>query len=331
MAHRVHFQCSDREAVTAHGESVLDAAIRAGFNVDYGCNNGNCGRCVARLLEGEVEMIRHHDYTPSDAEKAHRQFLMCSYTPISDLVVDAQVGGRGAVIPEQSFTAKLKKVSDASENVRILALRTPRSRRLRFLAGQYARLSGKGFGEVQCSIASCPCEEVRLEFHVPRVPGEFGDYVFDACRVGDEIEVTAPYGNFVFSEDVQRTAVLVAFETGFAPVKSLIEHVTGQEEETALRLYWITGAGKPYLDNLCRAWNDAFDRFSYTPVALDAQDGAGFETCARRIAEECSDPPSSDAYISAPQPVGDAVSRTLLERGIAPERLFREDLRGVHC
>ena len=331
MAHRVRFQCSDREAVAAHGESVLDAAIRAGLNVDYGCNNGNCGRCVARLLEGEVRMIRHHDYTPSVAEKADGQFLACSYAPASDLVVDAGVGEREAAIPEQSFIAKLKKVSAASEDVRILALRTPRSQRLRFFAGQYARLSGKRFGEVQCSIASCPCEEVRLEFHVPRASGEFGDYVFGACRIGDEVEVTAPYGNFVFSEDVRRTALLIAFETGFAPIKSLIEHVTGQEEEVALRLYWITGAGKPYLDNLCRAWNDAFDRLSYTPVALDPRDDVALEACTRRIAEECADPSSSDAYVCAPQTVGDAVSRALLARGVAPGRLFREDLRGVRC
>lgn len=330
MAYKVRFR-HGCEVVSAHGEPVLDAAIRAGLNVDYGCNNGNCARCIARLIEGEIEMIRHHDYTPGAAEKARKEFLMCSYAPVSDIVIDAQLGERDEAVPEQRFTAKLKKVSDASEDVRILALRPPRSRRLRFLAGQYARLSGKDFGEVQCSIASCPCEDLRLEFHVPRAPGEFGDYVFGACRAGDDIEVTAPDGNFVFSEDVRRAAFLVAFETGFAPIKSLIEHVTGQEEEAALHLYWITGAGKPYLDNLCRAWNDAFERFSYTPVALDVRDEDALQTCARRIAEGCSDPPASDGYVCASRAVGDAVSQALLERGIAPERLFRERLRGVRC
>ncbi len=327
VAHKVRFAHGGREVAAEHGESVLAAAIRAGLSVDYGCNNGNCGRCGAYLLAGKIQKVRHHDYVHSAAEKARRHFLMCSHAAASDLVLEAQVGDRAAAIPEQRLSAKVRKVTAVAADVRTVVLRMPRSRRLRFMAGQYARLSGAHFAQAQCSIASCPCEDTRLEFHVPRTRGEFSGYVFGACRTGDEFDVTAPFGDFGFSEDAGRTAVFVVFATGFAPVKSLIEHVTGQEDETPLHLYWITAAGKPYLDNLCRAWNDAFDGFSYTPLTL-AAGAEAVHACARRIAGGDFDLAASDVYVCAPAALGDAVARACLARGLVPARLFRETLRG---
>ncbi len=328
MAHKIRFQCSDCEVTARDDEPVLDAAVRAGLNVDYGCNNGNCGRCSARLLDGSITKIRHYDYVQSAAEKEQKQFLMCSYTAASDLVLDAQVGAQGTAIPEQCLRAKVREVTAVADEVRVLALRTPRSQRLRFLAGQYARLSDERFGEVQCSIASCPCEDRRLEFHVPRTRSAFSDYVFEQCRAGDELDVAAPFGHFVFSEERRRPALLIAFETGFAPVKSVIEHVTGQDEEVPLHLYRIAAAGKPYFDNLCRAWSDAFDRFAYTPMTLAADDGEAGAACARRIVEEHPDLSGSDVYVCAPPAIGDAVAHACLEHGLASDRLFRETLRG---
>ena len=333
VTHSIRFQCSDRELIAAPGESILDTAIRAGLNVDYGCNNGNCGRCVARVIEGEIQKIRHHDYVAPAADKAQQSFLMCSYAAASELVVDAQLGDTGAAIPAQTLRARVKTVKELA-GVRIVSLRTPRSQRLRFLAGQYAQLSGKNFGELQCSIASCPCEDRWLEFHVPRARDEFSDYVFNLCRAGDEWDVTAPCGNFSFSEDYRRPAVFIAFENGFAPVKSLIEHITGQEEEVQLHLYWIA-SNKPYLDNLCRAWHDAFDNFTYTPVilggALEALGDEALRGFARHLAAAHQGLSASDAYVCAPTPLGDVVAGALLEQGLDSARLRREPVRGTHC
>ncbi len=319
--------------VAEHGETVLEAAIRAGLNVDYGCNGGNCGRCVARLIEGEIEKTRHYDYVQSVAEKAQKQFLMCSYAPVSGLVLEARMADQDESIPEQKLRVKVRKVDEVADGVCILRLRTPRSQRLRFMAGQYARLSGEHFGGTRRSIASCPCEDRRLEFHVPRTGSEFSDYVFGRCRVGDELDVAAPFGNFFFREELRRAprsmVLLVAFETGFAPIKSLVEHVTGREEDVPLYLYWITTTGGgPYLDNLCRAWNDAFDRFIYTPVMAKAGGDQAMQACARLIADRFPDLSASDVYLCTPT-ADDVVARACLERGLDPARLFHEGVHGL--
>ena len=37
------------------GESVLDAALRQGLALPYGCRNGACRSCKGRILEGDVD------------------------------------------------------------------------------------------------------------------------------------------------------------------------------------------------------------------------------------------------------------------------------------
>jgi ferredoxin-NADP reductase/fatty acid desaturase len=53
--------------VTAEaGETVLDAALRAGFEVPYSCTGGACGTCRATLLHGQVDMDVRYALTEHD-------------------------------------------------------------------------------------------------------------------------------------------------------------------------------------------------------------------------------------------------------------------------
>ena len=165
MTCKVRLKDSDIEFFAERDESLLDAAIRAGLDMDYGCNSGNCGRCSAFVIEGEVRKTRYHDYSQS-ATGGRKGFLLCCHEAASDLVLEVRLSEEP--IPEQGFSAKVRKIDRVGDAVRIVSLRPPRSLRLRFLAGQYALLSGVQFDKEQCSIASCPCEQQRIELHVPR-------------------------------------------------------------------------------------------------------------------------------------------------------------------
>ncbi|UOZ06558.1 fatty acid desaturase [Amycolatopsis sp. WQ 127309] len=48
------------------GETVLDAALRAGFEVPYSCTGGACGTCRATLLQGQVDMDVRYALTVDD-------------------------------------------------------------------------------------------------------------------------------------------------------------------------------------------------------------------------------------------------------------------------
>jgi CDP-4-dehydro-6-deoxyglucose reductase len=61
LAAKVKLQPSGHDYFVEGKESLLDAALRAGFHVDYGCSSGNCGACKCRILgarrAGYVSMI----------------------------------------------------------------------------------------------------------------------------------------------------------------------------------------------------------------------------------------------------------------------------------
>lgn len=57
------------------GETVLDAALRAGFEVPYSCTGGACGTCLATLRQGQVDMDVRYALTVDDV--AAGRILTC--------------------------------------------------------------------------------------------------------------------------------------------------------------------------------------------------------------------------------------------------------------
>jgi CDP-4-dehydro-6-deoxyglucose reductase len=266
MGFRVKLAAGGREFSVEGAEPILEAALRAGLGVPYGCSSGNCGECKARVLDGRIAPTRAHDFRLAEAEKLQGYALMCCSTALSDLVIDAAVAHGAAEIPAQRVAAQVRKLEPLAADMVLAELVTPRSSRLRFLAGQNATLEAAG-AAATLPIASCPCEERRLHFHLRRGAGHAAsDALLGALRVGAPVQVTGPAGEFVLREDGARGLVFVAWGwQAFAPVKSLIEHALAQETAAAIDLVWIAASpAEHYQENLCRSWAQAMDDFRYS-------------------------------------------------------------------
>jgi len=245
-------------------DSILEAAVRAGIALNYGCSGGNCGLCKAKVLSGEVKKTRPHDFVIPEAEKNQGYVLLCSNTAVTDLVIEAEVAGGVQDIPFQQISALVKTIGKINDDMVLLHLQTPRTQRLRFLAGQSVTLRvGQSFS-ADLPIASCPCDDRNVLFHIGRQNGNlFSDYVFDQLKQNDVVEMEGPHGEFILREKSPRPLYFFAFDSGFAPIKSLIEHALSLGAET-LNLHWF-GSSKQhiYLPNIAHAWRDALDHFHY--------------------------------------------------------------------
>jgi ring-1,2-phenylacetyl-CoA epoxidase subunit PaaE len=73
------------EIPVAEGESIIDAAIRAGRNLPFSCKGGMCCTCRAKLLEGQVEMTVNYSLEPW--ETAAGYVLTCQSHPVTERVV----------------------------------------------------------------------------------------------------------------------------------------------------------------------------------------------------------------------------------------------------
>jgi CDP-4-dehydro-6-deoxyglucose reductase len=319
MSAHVQVRPSGHEFFVEGNDTLLEAALRAGLSVDYGCSGGACGKCKAKVVSGEVQKARHSDYALTAAEKAAGMMLMCSNTAVADLVIEAHEAHGAADMPLQSIEAKVKAVAPMGEAMRLVHLQTPRTNRLRFLAGQSVRLTLPGGARAEIPVASCPCDDRNLHFHVPHAAaGAFGEEVFSRLAAGDAVRVDGPRGDFVLDEESTRPLVFIAADTGFAPVKSLIEHAMALEAAPAIHLIWIASRpGGHYLDNLCRSWRAALDDFHYSAVAADGDLASG-DVVQRAIGPAMDALPggvSCDLYVAGPEEFLAAAQYVLLEQG----------------
>lgn len=301
-------------------ETILEAALRAGLSVNYGCSNGNCGDCRARVLEGEVRKIRPHDYVFSEAEKQQAYTLMCSVTPVTDLLLEAGLAEGPEQIPLQRVSATVRGIEHPDPHVLILRLQTPRTQRLRFLAGQSVRLDLGGGLSGTLPLANCPCDDRNLVFHLDASRDDpFTRHCLDQLGKGTSVEIEGPEGDFVLSEEHPGPLVFLAMDTGFGPVHSLVEHVLAQETGEALDLVWVaSGERTHYEDNLCRSWNDALDGFSY--LALRVGTDAQVEAVIRSALPEITDAPQLDAFVAGSETFVRAGLSALAQLGVQASR-----------
>ena len=316
-------------------DSLLEAAMRAGIPLNYGCSGGNCGLCKAKVLSGEVKKTRHHDFVISQEEQDQGYILLCSNTAVSDVILDAPVAGSVQDIPFQQIDAKVKMTGHISDEMLLLHLQTPRTHRLRFLAGQRVTLRvGQSFN-AELSIASCPCDDRNVLFHVQRQAGNlFSDYVFERLKLNDTVEIEGPQGEFILHEKSTRPLCFVVFDNGFAPVKSLIEHALSLEVEN-IRLYWF-GSNQQhiYLPNVAHSWADALDNFHYEEhiMGFDLRSIGGNREkmlikALDAIAGSDKNIVEGDIYIAGPEVAVHVAEQFFLGRGLPKTRVSVESVK----
>ena len=317
MSAHVTIQPSGHEFFIEGNDTLLEAALRAGVSLDYGCSNGNCGDCRARLVSGEVSQVRAHDYVLSQHEKDSGVILLCCSAAVNDVVIEASVAG-ASDIPQQQLTAKVKSVEVFNPQVASLHLLAPRSQRLRYLAGQSIQVSAHGVSG-RYAIASCPCDERHIELQIMRNGDDaFSELLFSDLKAHDSIELQGPYGEFVLEDASTRPIIFVAFGVGFAPIKSLIQHAMSLDLTESIDLHWLADTAGHYQHNLCRAWADALDNFRYAPHAATAD----MEITLGNIVSDYPELHRFDVYAVGTVPQLEIAKRLFMKKGL-PEQHWR--------
>ena len=348
MTSKVIIQSTQQEFPVETGETLLEAALRAGLPLNYHCASGSCGYCLAQILRGQPNQPLPHDFSIRDADRQRGVVLLCRTTTDTDLVIETQQTSNPACIPTQTIVTTVDKLQHAAQDVMVLHLRTPRSQTLQFLAGQHMTLAIDGVGPRNKSIASCPCNGMNIQFHIRHVAGdEFADYIFTELQLKQRVLINGPHGQFTLDAKSQRPALFLAYETGFATTKSLIEHAISLEMVQPMHLYWAARRhGDHYLENQCRAWQDALDNFRYTEIANDQascvdrrrEGGLGGDDsalppsqdylihAARQVVRDYPDLSGHDVYVSGPVHAMTRACTLLLEHQLPEERLFVDSL-----
>ncbi len=310
-------------------QTILDAALRQGVWLPFACGHGTCGTCKVQVTDGFFDIGEASSFALMDIEREEQKVLACCCKPESDMVIEADVDEDpdflGYLI--EDYQATVVSIDDLSPTIKGVRLKIDRP--MQFQAGQYINLQLPNIeGTRAFSIANAPQEESIIELHIRHVVGGAAtSYIHENLAVGDELELSGPYGQFFVRRSDTQDVIFIAGGSGLSSPQSMILDLLAAGDTR--QIYLFQGARdvaelyhRELFENLARQHNN----FHYIPAlnAPQEDDGwAGFtgfvhEAVANYFENKCS---GHKAYLCGPPPMIDAAISTLMQ-----SRLFERDI-----
>lgn len=303
MRHRIQIKPNEHQFYVESNETVLDAALRQGINLKYGCRNGACGACKGKLLEGTL----HYEEDPialSDDDIDENLAVFCAAMPDSDLVIEVDEIDLDSAIEIKTLPCRVQEMNLLCDDVMQLFIKLPAAERLQFLPGQYIDILLEDGRHRSFSIANAPHNDEFLELHIRLVEnGLFTPKVFNSMQAKELMRIEGPHGSFFFHEDSDRDIILVAGGTGFAPIKSILEHLIEEQITRTVYLYWgARSEADLYLNELSENWMSENNNIRYIPVLSQAESTWSGKTgyVHQAVLDDFSDLEPFDIYVCGP-------------------------------
>lgn len=332
-AFKVEFTPSGEAFDVEEGETVLDAALRQGVQLPYGCRNGRCSTCKFLVEDGEVDFGEASIYSLPEAEREQGWALLCRARPMSDLLIrhnrQPDLRARPLLRP-----VEIPGVVDGVQSLtpELVQLRVRLDAPLAFYPGQFMEL-GLGEGDARVwrsySIASPSSSAQVLDFVIKRI--ETGAFSSRVCGLAPDsvLQLRGPYGDS-YLRDGDRPILMCAIGSGIAPILSMLQAAARAQDPRPIRFYY--GARRPHDLPLAPMLNDLFARLAPGSSFEPTLDGVLPEdpwTGARgnvvqAIQREVTDAHRYDAYLCGAPPMCESVSRLLLAKGLPAPSLFMD-------
>ena len=325
MRHRVQIQPSEHQFYVESGETVLDAALRQGINLRYGCRNGACGACKGKILQGSIS----YDEQPialEDSDVEQNLALFCEAKPDTELVIEVEEVDLGQAVEIKTLPCRVHEMNRLADDVMQLLIKLPASERLQFLPGQYIDILLEDGRHRSFSIANAPHNDDFLELHVRLVEGgQFTSRVFNTMQPKDLLRIEGPHGSFFYREDARDELLMIAGGTGFAPLKGIIEHILSEQDTRPIYLYWgVRTEGDLYMRDLAEQWAAEHDNIHFVPVLSEADDSwkgrTGYVHDA--VLSDFDDLSIFDIYACGPPAMIKAAESSFQDKGMRKEQFY---------
>jgi NAD(P)H-flavin reductase/ferredoxin len=209
-------------------ETLLQAALNQGIAFPHDCRAGGCGACKCRLVKGKVKELTDKSYILSAEELRDNYVLACQSIPQSDIEVDVQLRDASTLVETRRTPARITRMVPLTHDIVHLVLKLEHA--LPFTPGQYCELSPAegSAADVNRSYSFANVPDANgtsrhAEFFVRKVQGgRFTEWLFNEAKIGDALNVTGPFGDFVLRE-ASTPMVCIAGGSGLAPVLSMLQ------------------------------------------------------------------------------------------------------------
>ncbi len=329
MTYQVTVEPTGDVVEVEEGQTILDAALRQGVWLPFACGHGTCATCKVEVVEGDYDHGNASPFALMDMERDEGKVLACCCKPESDLVIEADIDVDPDFqgFPVEDFTGEVVDIQTLSPTIRGIWLKLDRP--MEFQAGQYINLTLPGIeGSRAFSIASAPSQSDVIELHIRLVPGGAAtSWLHESLVMGQELDVSGPYGQFFVRSSDEQDAIFIAGGSGLSSPQSMVLDMLEQGDQR--QIYLFQGArnlSELYNRKLFEQLAEQHRNFHYTPALSDpdaADNWQGFTGYVHEAAKEQFSGrfEGHKAYLCGPPPMIDSAITALMQG-----RLFERDI-----
>jgi len=329
----MEFECEE-------GEDLITASLRQEMILMSECRDGLCTTCKVLCEKGDYEHgegVNVQSLPPEEEEEG--QILMCQAFPLTDLEIAVPYTSDrvtlGVAIPAKTLESKISICEKLTENVVKVELQIQnvfgQPEDFPFIAGQYVTIEVPGTTEWRSYSMANVSAGGKVELLIRLLDdGVMSNYLRDAAKVGDSVDVKGPFGTFNLHDAEGRSRYFIAGSTGLAPLLSMVREMNDKGDTTPAHL--LLGARDTdflFYEDEIKQLESTMDSLT-VHIALENTEGreSGSVFCGNSVemmkdllAKNNEKP---DIYICGPAGMVTAVEVTGKEAGIPLGQIYLE-------
>ncbi len=312
------------------GQTILDAALRAGIYLPHACCHGLCATCKVQVTDGEVDHGEASTFALMDFEREEGKCLACCARLESDVVIEAEIEDDpdSLNLAVEDYQGEVVRIETLTPTIKGIWLKLDRP--MKFQAGQYINLEADALpGQSRAfSLANAPQTDDLVELNVRIVPGgQVTTWLHEQLQVGDRLKLSGPYGRFFVKKSANVPLIFMAGGSGLSSPKSMIEDLLSEGCTLPMTLvYGQRSRAELYYDAEFRALAAKHPNFTYVPALSEEPAGSDWDGARGFVHEAAKAHFNNDfrghkAYLCGPPAMIEACITALMQG-----RLFERDI-----
>jgi len=261
---------NEKELTIKGGDSLLSVLTAEKIFIPSACGGrGTCGLCKLKVLEGAGSLLPTEEPYLDKKEIADNVRLSCQVKVRNDLKIQ---------IPEELFAireykARCAEIKDLTHDIKLFRFELTDPAEIKYTPGKYVQLLTpvyeKSSEEVYraYSVASDPAQKNIIDLIIRLVPGGIcTTYCFEYLKVGDEVKMNGPYGEFRLT-DTDAEMVWIAGGSGMAPFVSILHEMKNSNSQRKTTYYF--GANRVeelFLTEQMKQFEKDLPNFKFVPI-----------------------------------------------------------------
>lgn len=325
--HIIQIKPSGNLLFVKDGDTVLQAALTAGYEFPYSCGSATCGTCMGKVLHGGFTYGNVEPYALDEDAQDNGFALFCSVKPTSDMIIEVEDVYAPHFLPARKAEYKISDYKILDNDIYQVFLK-PKKKAIRHHSGQYLKIITDENIPVPFSIANMPNDEGGIELQIKDVPDhQLTSEIINKIKAKKNLTLRGPYGTVRYYDELSLPILFLVGGTGIVPIKALIEKALSTNPEQALHLYW---GGKTrsdlYLYDQILELAEQHAQFTFTPVLSDNDDTWQGEKglVHEVIAAQHDNLSGYQVYASGPTEMVYAAYDAFTAKGLKPQLMFSD-------